>query len=120
MANDTITTILEAVESVSLKMNDNIGFMDSTWQGMTCEEAEAFAHLFRSAGFLALASYVIEAHARSDQEEDDHFTGEPLTMRIGDPFTFEDTGATGTIETMGSTSATIRLPDGGVRLTRVR
>lgn len=120
MATDTITNILESLEAVSLKMNEGIGFSDSTWASLGCEEAELFAQLFRSAGFLALAAYVIEAHATSDQEGDDHFTGEPLTMTIGDSFTFEDTGLTGRIETIGSVSATIRFPGGQVRMTKVR
>lgn len=51
----------------------SIDTMDDVWGGLNCNEAEAFAELFRSTGHTVLAESVLEQHGWHDEEEDDHY-----------------------------------------------
>lgn len=67
-AAETIDAVIELGQMLS------VDIMDNTWGSLTCEEAEAFAYLFRVAGFVDLADSIIEQHGWHDDEGDEHYS----------------------------------------------
>lgn len=43
------------------------------WVQLTCSEAEGFANLARSIGRDGIAKMILDLHATSDEEDDDHY-----------------------------------------------
>ena len=59
----------------------DIASTGQTWDdigpALTCTEADAFADVFRAAGFPEVAERLLGAHSTEDEEGDMHFDGEP-------------------------------------------
>lgn len=63
--------------AVVLAVEDLIQLDASVWidtaTRFSCHEAEALAEVFRAAGATSLAEEFVSAHARDDDEGDDHY-----------------------------------------------